>query len=62
MLPENHVSNFPTEWWTERRCRDYLVDDAGCVQLRDGSETALILAVQLVSRAYLMGAIPLGHA
>jgi hypothetical protein len=51
MKPDNHVSNFPPEWWSERRRQDYFVDQGRCVQLVDGSETADRLHVVLTRAA-----------
>lgn len=46
-LRENHYSNFPQEWWTEVRKRDYYIDGEGLVQLRGDSETGRRFAESL---------------
>lgn len=43
----NHKSNFPPEWWDERRLRDYYIDENGCVQLNPQSETGKRVAAHL---------------
>lgn len=45
--PVNHVSRFHFQWWTERRKRDYYIDDDGCVQLDPQSPTGRDLAQSL---------------
>lgn len=54
MRPENHQDNFPASWWTERRKRDYFVDQHGCVQLRPDSPTGVRVRKALLAAAHKM--------
>jgi hypothetical protein len=47
-LPDNHHTRFCEAWWTERRKRDFYVDENGCVQLRIDSDTGRRLEAELV--------------
>jgi hypothetical protein len=46
-LPCNHASRFPGEWWTDRRKRDYFVDENDLVRLKPESPTAEKLRAHL---------------
>lgn len=50
-LPEDHESNFPAEWWNERRKRDYFVTSDGLVKVRPGSPTDLKVRAELARMA-----------
>lgn len=46
-IPCDHFINFPPEWWTDRRRRDYFIDDSNRVRLRADSPTGLELSKRL---------------
>lgn len=49
-LPFDHASNFPEEWWTERRKRDYYIGEDGCVHLDPWSPTSAEWKAHLVAK------------
>jgi hypothetical protein len=38
-LPPDHFTNFSEAWWTERRKRDYFINEDGRVKVLPGSDT-----------------------
>lgn len=50
-VPENHITNFPPEWWTSRRKRDYFVGSDDCVHLHPYSFTGTKVAAMLMELA-----------
>lgn len=59
-LSESHYLNFPVEWWTESRKRDYFIDQNGYVQLNLGSDKGKRLMALLISSRRAVTA-PLSH-
>lgn len=59
-LSESHYLNFPVEWWTESRKRDYFIDQNGYVQLDLNSPkgTRLMALINTSRRAVTA---PLSH-
>lgn len=55
-IPCNHTSNFPDEWWNDRRKSDYYVGEDQCVRLRPDSPTGQKLAASLMRTACGYGA------
>lgn len=48
----SHWTEFPPEWWNERRRRDYYIDDEGEVKLDVESETGRSVCRQLEKVAF----------